>query len=336
MSSCTCHGSFPTPAQPPKYTDMQAIAAVVNPDTVDRGDSVDQQVILFQSLPNGTLGFDQVQFNGDHGDLSKQNEDGVIGYYVNPSKMVPTLKFGSSLATVVLDDVVRTYGVFEGDSSVWMLSPIVMPLANATIPYKSIAAAGDGNKAGRLFWQEKRSGPDGTYFQLKARDLQSRDDGAVWVEGTKDSKEGTHLAAFYDGEDFWVVYQNTAEDDNSGEDRDFIKAVALTGTTQGNIIPGSSDKINGRIARIAACRADNSDRVCVYFTDQYNKLHRSWAKCNQDSTVTFQKDVKDVKGLIINKKSGLSALASPLDKRNIIYAVTGTNNKISFNSDKWE
>lgn len=106
--------------------------------------------------------------------------------------------------------------------------------------------------------------------------------------------------------------------------------------TQGNSIPGSSDKINGRIARIAACRADNSDRVCVYFTDQYNKLHRSWAKCNQDSTVTFQKDVKDVKGLIINKKSGLSALASPLDKRNVIYAVTGTNNKISFNSDKWE
>ncbi|KAK4466752.1 hypothetical protein QBC42DRAFT_323563 [Cladorrhinum samala] len=343
MSQCSCHPSFPTPAQPPNYKDMQAIAAIVNPDTVGRVDAdgkpAGQQVILFQSLPNGTLGFDQVQFNGDHGDLSKQNEDGVIGYYTNPSKLVPTLKFGSSLATVVLDDVVRTYGVLEGDSSVWLLSPIVMPLENARIPYGSIAATSDGDKNGKLFWQDKRDGK----FQLKCRDLNARDDGGVWIDGTEDSKEGTDIAAFYDGEDFWVIYQSTSQSGNSkkAKPKDYIKAVPITGDGQGFLVDGSSDKLNGELARIAACRAEKKgggadvDRVYVYFTDQYSTLHVGWANCTRGGNLTFQNDVKNFKGLIVHEKSRIAAVASPLDSRNEIYAVTGTNSKISHTADKW-
>lgn len=106
MFFCICYGFFFILVQLFKYIDMQVIVVVVNFDIVDCGDSVDQQVILFQFFFNGILGFDQVQFNGDYGDFSKQNEDGVIGYYVNFFKMVFIFKFGFSLVIVVLDDVV--------------------------------------------------------------------------------------------------------------------------------------------------------------------------------------------------------------------------------------
>lgn len=84
-----------------------------------------------------------------------------------------------------------------------------------------------------LYLDRKCSGFDGIYFQFKVWDFQFRDDGVVWVEGIKDFKEGIYFVVFYDGEDFWVVYQNIVEDDNFGEDCDFIKVVVFIGIIQG-------------------------------------------------------------------------------------------------------
>lgn len=44
---------------------MQAIAAIVNPTTVSPSREGNMKVIIWQSLPNGTLGYDQLEFDDD-------------------------------------------------------------------------------------------------------------------------------------------------------------------------------------------------------------------------------------------------------------------------------
>jgi hypothetical protein len=96
-----------TPAKCPCNPDkkkMQALAAILNPDTVGR-DSKQENMLLFQSLENQTLGYDQFAVNG--GEVDKQGEGGaVIGYYGNPDGWVPKLKFQSKLVTMLVNNIV--------------------------------------------------------------------------------------------------------------------------------------------------------------------------------------------------------------------------------------
>jgi len=90
----------------PKYEEMQALTAILNPDTLDR-EGVERKIMLFQSLPNGTLGYDQLEF--DDVKLKAQKIGEVAGYYEKPSKLVPTLKYRSSIVSMVYDDVVSNF-----------------------------------------------------------------------------------------------------------------------------------------------------------------------------------------------------------------------------------
>ncbi len=117
---CHCHPPPSSAAAPPNYRQMVALSAVLNPETValntfavndKRAEKLETEpkVILFQSLYNGTVGFDQVQFAPQHGKLHVQDKDKgeVVGFY--GEKGVPTLKFGSTLTSVVVNNIVSTH-----------------------------------------------------------------------------------------------------------------------------------------------------------------------------------------------------------------------------------
>jgi len=84
---------------------MQAITAILNPNTVGRGEGTEEEMMLFQSLPNKSLGYDQFEVD-DSNKIKPQQQGGVNGYYDHKVK-VPTLKFQSKLISLKVDNIVR-------------------------------------------------------------------------------------------------------------------------------------------------------------------------------------------------------------------------------------
>ncbi len=118
---CHCHPAPSGPSAPvaPDYKEkMVAVSAILNPETVaintyasaevkkaNKKLKTETKVILFQSLYNGTVGYDQVSFE-PHDKLHSRQKGDVVGFY--GEKGVPTLKFRSTLTSVLVNNLVRT------------------------------------------------------------------------------------------------------------------------------------------------------------------------------------------------------------------------------------
>lgn len=113
-NTCNCHNNSSSGAAQQKvdYSEMQALTAVLNPESVNRGDNK-SKVIIYQSLSsNGTLGFEQSVFA--ERSVRKQGEgQGVFGNYGQPSPFSPVLKFGSTLVSMVVDGIVSQKALQE-------------------------------------------------------------------------------------------------------------------------------------------------------------------------------------------------------------------------------
>ena len=119
---CLCHPapSAPEAQKAPDYKErMVAVSAILNPETVaintyasaevkkaNKKLKTETKVILFQSLYNGTVGYDQVSFE-PHDKLHSRQKGDVVGFYGEKGG-VPTLKFRSTLTSVVVNNIVST------------------------------------------------------------------------------------------------------------------------------------------------------------------------------------------------------------------------------------
>ncbi|KAI1267832.1 hypothetical protein F5Y18DRAFT_424130 [Xylariaceae sp. FL1019] len=105
-SNCPCHEPSQSPVD---YKNMQAVTTIINPSTLGRDL---KKVLVFQSLANGTVGYEQHEFD-DQQQLNAQGySKGVNGNYdEQPAPLTPIIKFGSNLVSLIIDDTVRIYGV---------------------------------------------------------------------------------------------------------------------------------------------------------------------------------------------------------------------------------
>jgi hypothetical protein len=105
-NNCGCHQNGSNgAAQEKDYSKMQALTAILNPQTVGRPKK-EPKVLLYQSLPNGTLGYEQAVFSSSQQVKSQGYGQGVVGNYESPSPLTPVLRFGSNLVSLVIDDIV--------------------------------------------------------------------------------------------------------------------------------------------------------------------------------------------------------------------------------------
>ncbi|CAJ0553247.1 Ff.00g117590.m01.CDS01 [Fusarium sp. VM40] len=333
--SCPTHANGSNAGQPCQPTQpakpMQAISAILNPDTVGR-EGGKEKVFVFQSLPNRTVGMDQINFGDKSVNNQKDEGDGVVGYYAKPPSFVPVLRPGSKLVSTVFDDIVHVYGINEQTGLISLVSPIFSPVKNAKPEYNNFAACSNANDDGKgyLYFQKKNE-RGVTYIYEK--DLSDPDSEPSLVDKTNEAEEGTDMIAFHDGENRWIVYQTSS---GRGE-----KNIVLHDVDSGkkDQIPNFGNNIaSGEIARIAAVHArtakDREDLVFVYLAATKNQLWRSQATIT-DGTPNFASAKKLSKDTYINDWTSMSVVADPVKRENLIFTITEKGNSISLNRDVW-
>ncbi|KAF4502906.1 hypothetical protein FAGAP_864 [Fusarium agapanthi] len=316
---------------------MQAISAILNPDTVGRGKDGNsdgqEKVLIFQSLPNRTVGLDQVNFSDKSVNGQKDEGDGVVGYYKNPASFVPTLRPHSKLVSTIFNEIVHVYGVNEQTGLISLMSPVFSPVKNAYALYNNFAACSKASDDGKGY----------LYFQMKdkknriyiwEKDLSDPDSEPTIVVKTEEADEGTDIIAFHDGKNRWIVYQTT---DARDECSIMLRCVD---TKEGEEIPSMGGNIaNGKIARIAAVHVsseeENVNKVFVYLTGKGNQLWRS------EATITggepkFTPARELTKKTWVNDYTGLSVVADPATRTNLIFTITEKGKSISLNRDAWK
>ncbi|KAK3346969.1 hypothetical protein B0T25DRAFT_634276 [Lasiosphaeria hispida] len=351
--TCQCHRykPAPTPSSPPppppavEYKAMQAVSAILNPETVAavngataekiEEDRLEKKVVLFQSLAaNGTLGYDQVTFQ-PHDKLKKQGKGGVVGYYGN-LKPIPSLKFGSTLASIVQDNFIHTYGVLENDGALWLLSPIYMPVTGAVTIWGIIAGCNDSSGNGYIFWQDlaKRKG-------IAMRDVSKVDGKTSTIGGTGDSLDQTSIAACNDSEYRYLAFQTVSqelEDDVVVSEKRTVRVVRFNGSEVDiDDIPGSDEIVRGQHTKIAMVHAVDAskgiNRIYVYFTNVDGRLSRSYTDIVSGQKISFKTAVTTENSITVAKHANLSVVAAK--GKNIIYTVKSVDSEISYSDDKW-
>ncbi|CVL06549.1 uncharacterized protein FPRN_05165 [Fusarium proliferatum] len=316
---------------------MQAISAILNPDTVGRGkdgaSDGQEKVFIFQSLPNRTVGLDQVNFSDRSVNGQKDEGDGVVGYYQSPASFVPTLRPRSKLVSTLFNDIVHVYGVNEQTGLISLMSPVFSPVKNAQALYNNFAACSKKTDDGKgyLYFQMKDK-KDKVYIWEK--DLSDPDSEPTVVVKTNDADEGTDIIAFHDGKNRWILYQTTDARDESSI------MLRCVDTKDGEEIPSMGGNIeNGKIARIAAVHVnseeENVNKVFVYLTGKGNQLWRS------EATITggepkFTPARELTKRTWVNDYTGLSVVADPATRTNLIFTITEKGKAISLNRDAWK
>ncbi|KAJ4178187.1 hypothetical protein NW755_013378 [Fusarium falciforme] len=163
--SCSCGNNTTRPngssSEKPADVEMQAVTAILNPDTTAR----DAKVIVFQSLPNRTLGFEQVEFTKRK--LEAQRDGDVQGYYEAPYPDAPVLKAKSNLVSRVYDDIVSclmkregdNYYIYEKNLSNPEEDPTRVSKTNNSMENTDLMALYDGNYSW-IAYQTKSDGGD--------------------------------------------------------------------------------------------------------------------------------------------------------------------------------
>ncbi|KAF4342875.1 hypothetical protein FBEOM_3164 [Fusarium beomiforme] len=363
--SCNTHANGKNANQPcqPKQPikPMQAISAIRNPDTVGR-EVGKEKVFIFQSLPNRTVGMDQINFSDKIVNNQKDEGDGVIGYYENPPNFVPTLRSGSKLVSTIYDDIVHVYGVNEQTGQISLMSPVFSPVKNAHALYNNFATCSNPNDDGKgyLYFQKyaptfltvhmylwhivrasalsalltldyRKNERDVTYIFEK--DLSDPDSEPSLVDKTNDADDGTDIIAFHDGEHRWILYQTT-----SGRNKKNL-LLRCVDNQEHDEIPSLGGCIDSNsVARIAAVHArsdkEQVDEVFVYLAGQGNQLWRSRATIS-NGTPTFGRAKELTKDTYINDWTSMSIVADPIKRENLIFTITEKGKAISLNRDVW-
>lgn len=333
---CYCH----PPAAPtaPDYKKMQALAAVLNPaDGVDENGAGEKKVILFQSLrQNGTLGYDQTTFGPtSHGKLNPQQANEVVGYF-GTEKVIPSLKFGSTIAATVINNLAHAYGVFDGntENNIWLVSPIYMPLVGAYAHYGIISATTDKDNKGFIFWQNS----DG----IVEKDVSHVEGETITITKTDTAIAGTSISAAYDGESRYIAFQTSDMVKKAGveEEQRTIRVMCIDGTeVDDDDVQGSREVVKvgppARVALVYSAGSSNGQeikRLYVYFTNDNGVVYRSWSNLGTGK-LSFSKPETLKQPLTLAKYTSLSVLAT--EGKNIIYTVTPKNANIAYFPDPW-
>ncbi|KAF5564808.1 hypothetical protein FNAPI_2004 [Fusarium napiforme] len=323
------------PCQPDEpATPMQAISAILNPDTVGRGNG-QEKVLISQSLENRTVGLDSIPFKADSVNDQKEGKDGVIGYYTKPATIVPTLRPGSKLVTTIFNDIVHVYGVHEQTGQISQFSPIFSHVKNAKAEFNNFAACSNPKDDGKgyLYFQMKRNGK---HF-IHEVNLSITGSVPTLVDGTDEADPGTDIIAFHDGRDRWIIYQKTTAGRGKGS-----KEIVLRGVDNGKqqAIPDSSNCFNPPIdlARIAVANArtpeNQDDQVFVYVIGGNNKIYRSHATIAK-GTPTFESFKSLAQVTHVNDYTSMSVVADPANEENLIFAMPEDGDGISLQRDPW-
>ncbi|KAF5010621.1 hypothetical protein FDECE_3223 [Fusarium decemcellulare] len=321
-NNCGCNhsASGPAPDAQPNYGEMQAISAILNPLTVGKPKP---KIQIWQSLANGTLGFDQLEL--DSVKLKTQEVGDVKGYY-GTGRIAPTLRYTTNLVTLVFDDIVNVYGVtkIDGKNTLSLLSPVFMPLVNGTIDNGVFAGTTNGT-TGFLYFQQFDANEH--RYVIKEKSLASLKTTAKVVGGTDDSKQNTNLVAFFDGKSRWIAYQTR-------DDKIMIRCIDRSDRDD---VQGSENLCRGQISRLAAVQVvtpSGVNRIYVYFTNSVNEVYRTFSDVKGGSLNFPQAELLN-EGLKLNTFSQMSIVPDAANEQNIIYTISEGGSGIERITDAW-
>ncbi|KAI0149614.1 hypothetical protein GGR57DRAFT_515055 [Xylariaceae sp. FL1272] len=271
--SCKCHAQEPSqPAQPPvDYKGMQAVTTIINPSTLGRDL---KKVVVFQSLANGTVGYQQLEFDDQQPLSTQEYGKGVNGNYdEQPAPLAPIIKFGSNIVSLIIDDTVHVYGVSAHTGAICLLSPVFQRLGSAEVDQKlpgKIAGCGNGKDKAYIYFQKAIGQGRYAIFEKSLTKLNEKPNE---VTGTKESKVGTDIVAFFDGKNRWIAYQVDTED--NGEIVSHIQVQCTSNKNLNHKIEGTETVIDGKLIALAATNAEKNGRkmIYIYFRGQQNKLY---------------------------------------------------------------
>ncbi|KAF4982146.1 hypothetical protein FZEAL_2169 [Fusarium zealandicum] len=326
-SNCSCHPAHGPNG--PDYSKFQAVTVILNPDTVSRQDEP-TKAIVFQSLPNGTLGFEQIDFK--RAKLGAQEDGEVTGYYKpNPSPLAPVLQYKSNLVSLVYDDMIHVYGVTADPKSICLLSPVYMPLSGTDVGelHGKIAGCSDTKEQGWIYFQRRDS--QGRYH-IYEKNLNSSNDDPTKFGKTSNSWENTDVAALYDGDYRWIAYQTKGDDDGDTE----LQVLRLADSATNYVVKDSAKYLGKKLAAMAAAFITKNDKnmITLYFRGEGNLLYRS-SSDTRDGSVSFSKPESLPGPIKLADDATLSVVPDPTRKLTVIYAVKTGGKQIKVFEDKW-
>lgn len=159
---------------------------------------------------------------------------------------------------------------------------------------------------------------------------------------------GTNLAAFYDGENRWVVYQKLSgliAIRNCGSDEGKSHSQGLIFQSPANLIEcvvpvGKISGIARTKTQLAAAfvkgKGNNYDRVFVYFVNSENRLYRCHAQLGYNVTFSQPIEVEQNRGTIV-PLAQMSVIVDEERQTNMVYAVKSSSKAtVSTIFDKWD
>ncbi|KAM6536270.1 hypothetical protein FALCPG4_002280 [Fusarium falciforme] len=322
--SCSCGNNTTRPngssSEKPTDVEMQAVTAILNPDTTAR----DAKVIVFQSPPNRTLGFEQ-------------------GYYEAPYPYAPVLKAKSNHVSMVYDDIVHVYSVSADSKTICLLSPVFMPLKKAGVAELKgkISGCSNGKDQGWIYFQKQvflSSGflREGDNYYIYEKNLSNPEEDPIRVSKTNNSMENTDLVALYDGNYRWIAYQTKSDGDDEDSE---IKVIRLGPSATGHFIAHSSKYLDNKLAEFSAAYSnkDSKEMIHLYFRGRGNLLYRSSSEVT-GGRANFSKPYSLPGPVKLAPFTSLSVVPSPKpdQKLNVIYAFKwGGKGQVTVFEDKW-
>ncbi|KAF5665619.1 wall-associated ase precursor [Fusarium circinatum] len=338
--SCPTHANGRNVGQPcDPAAPMQAISAILNPDTVGRG-SGEEKVLISQSLENRTVGLDSISFKDKNVNEQKDGKDGVVGYYANPAKFVPTLRPGSKLISTVFNDIVHVYGIHEQTGRISQFSPVfshVTKEKGTPVEFNNIAACSNPKDDGKGYLYFQMKDTDGQYW-IHEINLSIPGSSPSQVEGTSEATKGTDIIAFHDGRARWILYQKTNPGRGGGSKEIILRNVE--DEEQHRSMPGSSGCFSEslQLARIAVANArtpaNQDDQVFVYVIGQKNRIYRSYATITKGMP-EFEAFKPLAQATYVNDYTSMSVVADPANEENLIFAMPEKGDGISLQRDPW-
>ncbi|KAJ4249331.1 hypothetical protein NW757_007910 [Fusarium falciforme] len=223
--SCSCGSNTICPngssSEKPTDVEMQAVTAILNPDTTAR----DAKVTVSQSLPNRTLGFEQVEFTKRK--LETQRDGDVQGYYEAPYRMPLFSKPSRTLSrwfTMTLREG-DNYYIYEKNLSNPEEGPTRVSKTNNSMENADLMAIYDGNY-GWVAYQTKSDGDD--------------DDSEIQVIRLGASATG-HVIA----DSSQYLDNKLAEFSAADSNKDSKEMIHLYFRGQGNLLYRSSSEVTG-------------------------------------------------------------------------------------------